>query len=84
MIQAKEVKSFDILADGKSLGWFRVISEWEGLMKLECINTKDVLIVCPKKTGLGSIMEGIFTPICGEVLKDMSIILASPQTRSYS
>lgn len=81
MITAKEVKVYDLTTDtGTYLGMFSVVSEWEGLKKLENLVDKTVMIVAPDKPETTApLFNKMFQQIYGcEIVKDMHVISASP------
>jgi hypothetical protein len=71
---ATPVRVYDIAgADGKSIGLFRVDSEWEGLLKLSRIGGGGVIIGSPAERSL-------FAPILGgDPATEVTVISASPE-----
>jgi len=83
-IKARSVEMFELSAELGLIGTFRIISQWEGFKKMECIDNGEVIIVAPKRIGP---MENTFNSLFGEIfniaeLKDMIIIAASPELAS--
>lgn len=77
MIQAKEVRVYDLTVNGTSLGLFEIASEWEGLKKLESLRSKEVLIVAPER--YSNFMDGLFSQIQGiAIIHNFHIVMASP------
>lgn len=80
MIQAKEVRVYDLTVNGSSLGLFEIASEWEGLKKLESLRSKEVLIVAPDSPErYSNFMDGLFSQIQGiAIIHNFHIVMASP------
>ena len=77
MIKAKSVECFELFADDKSLGLYKVESRWNGLVKLCEIDGKREIIA-------SDIKDDPFDTICGNSIKDLNIIMASAELHKHA
>lgn len=81
MIQATEIKVYDIAIGKSSFGLYQIVSNWEGLIKLVGIKNGYIIIAMPKtlENGLSNCFDGMSALIAGlPITKDLQIVAASP------